>query len=372
MRIAELVATSGYLAGRRFPVGPRLSLGRAAENDLQLRSLQVSRTHAVIEKRGEEFALTDLGSRNGTRVNGQPVESCLLHNGDHIAIDEFGFDFVLMESTAHGGKLPARVVHAADSGHTVALEIAVSSAPPADSVSAESPADGRDICRKAYEVLVKAGEAFGSERELSTLFATILEHIFELIPAHRGVIFICEDSSEDFHPVASRTRNPTQEKEIEVSRTLLRRAADEKKAILTTNAPADARFRSSETIPLYDIRSAMCSPMMHEGELVGIIYLDTVGVVERFDSGGLELLAAISGPAAIAVKNARYLAELELRSRQLEKSYYDTLKVVVHSLEMRDYYTIGHGRRVAVFGHSPALGRPCRGLGPDRKRREAD
>ncbi len=354
MRTAELVATSGYLAGRRFPVGRRLSLGRAAENDLQLPRPQVSRAHAVIEQRGREFTLTDLGSRNGTRVNGQLVECCVLRNGDQVVIDEFGFDFVMEESPGGGGELPARVVHFPEGEHTVTAEVAVSSAQPQAFSQPDTSGEGQEPYRKAYGVLVKAGEAFGMQHDLSSLFGKILEHIFELVPAHRGVIFVSDEQSEDFQPVAHKLRGSSQDRAIEVSRTLLRRAADEKKAILTTNARADARFRSSESIPLQDIRSAMCSPMLHDGELVGIIYLDTVGAVGEFDARGLELLAAISGPAAIAVENARYVTELALRSRQLEKSYYDTLKVVVHSLEMRDYYTIGHGRRVAVFARATA------------------
>ncbi len=350
MQVAVLIATSGLLAGREFPVGPRFFLGRAPESDVRLPSPQVSRKHAVIEKRGEEFALTDFGSRNGTRVNGELVKSCLLRHGDHISIEEFGFNFVLEQSPERPAKrgVTARVVHLPEAEHTVAAEIEVESTLPRRFEQAAT-SEELNLFRKTYRILVKASEAFGLEHDLASLFSKILDYIFEAIPAHRGVIFVSDEHSADFRPVAQKTRGPLLEDTVEVSRTLLRKVADEHKAILTTNAPSDARFRGSVSIPLHDIRSAMCSPMVHEEELVGIVYLDTVGVVERFDTRGLELLVAISGPAAIAIKNARYLAELDLRARQLQKSYYDTLKVVVDSLEVRDYYTIGHGRRVALF-----------------------
>lgn len=349
MQAAVLIAASGLLAGRKFPVGRRLSLGRDPGNDLRLPSPQVSRHHAVIEIQGEEYSLTDLGSRNGTRVNGQPVTACGLHHGDRISIEEFSFHFVVEEFASKREPVSARVVDLPDFESPVAAEMEVGSTLPGALEAAAKTGEEWDLLRKTYRILIKAGEAFGLERDLSSLFGRILEHVFEAIPAHRGVIFVAGDGGADFQPVAGKTRGLPAQSEIEVSRTLLRRVVEKKKAILTTNASADTRFRSSRSIPLHDIRAAMCSPMVYEGELVGIVYLDTVGVAERFDAHGLELLTALCGPAAVAIKNAQYLAELDLRSRQLQKSYYDTLKVIIDSLEMRDYYTIGHGRRVALF-----------------------
>lgn len=348
MQEALLVATSGLTPGRRFRVGRRTSLGRAPGNDILLPSPHISRRHAIIEKRGEQFALTDLGSRNGTRVNGQLVNSRLLRHGDRISMEEFAFHFLIEESSRPNKPCSTRIVHLPDSEHSVAAEIDVAPTIPRFFEGAGT-SEQLKAFRKTYRILVKAGEAFGLERDLASLFGKILDYVFEAIPAHRGVIFVSDEHSADFHPAAEKVRDSLPDKKIEVSRTLLQKVADGKKAILTTNAATDARFRTSQSIPLHDIRSAMCSPMLHDGELVGIVYLDTVGIVERFDERGLELLAAISGPAAIAVENTRYLTELELKSRQLEKSYYDTLKVVVSSLEVRDYYTIGHGRRVALF-----------------------
>jgi HD-GYP domain-containing protein (c-di-GMP phosphodiesterase class II) len=240
-------------------------------------------------------------------------------------------------------------VEVRESELTIATELRVAAAA-AGELSAVAAANGEGgALRLAYLVLVKATESFALERDLASLFGKILDYVFEIIPAHRGVIFTRDEEAGEFHPVAEKVRGASPADGIVVSRTLLKRAADEAKAILTADAPHDRRFRGSQSISLHGIRSAMCVPMLHDGELQGILYLDTVGRVEKFDTQGLQLLAAISAPAAIAVKNARYLTELDRRAEQLRKSYYDTLKVVVDSLEVRDYYTIGHGRRVALF-----------------------
>ncbi len=63
------------------------SVGRGLDNDLVLESTDVSRHHAQIEYRDGSYHLTDLGSTNGSRVNGQPVQRAILRDGDEI---EFG------------------------------------------------------------------------------------------------------------------------------------------------------------------------------------------------------------------------------------------------------------------------------------------
>ena len=68
--------------------GERLTIGRSRVNDIALLSDQgVSRVHALVERLGSAWCLRDLGSRNGTSVNGERlVTARALRNGDHIMI----------------------------------------------------------------------------------------------------------------------------------------------------------------------------------------------------------------------------------------------------------------------------------------------
>lgn len=66
--------------------GDTLSIGRHPENDIVIDNLAVSGRHARVENRQGQFQLTDLGSRNGTFVNGQAVETCTLSDQDVIVI----------------------------------------------------------------------------------------------------------------------------------------------------------------------------------------------------------------------------------------------------------------------------------------------
>ncbi len=89
-------------SGAPVPVTGNCSLGRAVSNDVALVDDRVSRRHATIHTQGErEFWLVDLGSRNGTYLNGRRVsQPTRLRDGDRIQLGPFGLTFNLAASAA--------------------------------------------------------------------------------------------------------------------------------------------------------------------------------------------------------------------------------------------------------------------------------
>lgn len=83
-----ILMREGELAGQQWVIaGDVFLIGRGAECDLALPERQVSRHHAKILRRPGYFELEDLGSKNGTHLNGQPVsENIRLQDGDEIQI----------------------------------------------------------------------------------------------------------------------------------------------------------------------------------------------------------------------------------------------------------------------------------------------
>jgi pSer/pThr/pTyr-binding forkhead associated (FHA) protein len=73
--------------GRRVEIGEQpLTIGRMPECDVALSDPNVSRKHAEVRRQGTGFVLVDLGSTNGTRVNGAGVKERALNNGDEITV----------------------------------------------------------------------------------------------------------------------------------------------------------------------------------------------------------------------------------------------------------------------------------------------
>jgi pSer/pThr/pTyr-binding forkhead associated (FHA) protein len=98
-RQAELTIESGPDAGHTYRAGESaLRLGRSPDNDLILRDPATSGHHARVERRGEQFFIVDLGSTNGTLVNGEPVQEKELNHDDRITIGQNAVHFSVLGS----------------------------------------------------------------------------------------------------------------------------------------------------------------------------------------------------------------------------------------------------------------------------------
>lgn len=98
----QIVALSGPLVGRVFALADSpLSFGRTPENSIVIASPLASRRHAEIRREGDGYVLYDLGSSNGTLVNGQRMQSQRLQPGDVISIGDetFRFDAPAIDKT---------------------------------------------------------------------------------------------------------------------------------------------------------------------------------------------------------------------------------------------------------------------------------
>src|SRR5262245_59933222 len=102
-----------------------ISIGRATDNVLPLQDKKSSRKHAKIEKVSGEYIVNDLGSGNGTKVNGKDVNTHVLCKGDEIAIGLTTI-YVLSLDTPVGRSAPAAPPPAA----AIAAPAAVPAAPP--------------------------------------------------------------------------------------------------------------------------------------------------------------------------------------------------------------------------------------------------
>ncbi|MFA5014220.1 MAG: FHA domain-containing protein [Actinomycetota bacterium] len=89
-----LVIIKGPNIGDKFLINKsKLTIGRNLESDIFLDDITVSRKHATLKKSGNDFLIKDLGSLNGSYVNGEIVDNVVLKNGDRIQIGKYIFLF---------------------------------------------------------------------------------------------------------------------------------------------------------------------------------------------------------------------------------------------------------------------------------------
>lgn len=92
---ASLVLLNGPRANQPIQIGDQLRIGREADNDLPLSDVRISRHHAILQRQGEVYQIADLGSSNGTWVNGQRIAGPVqLKAGDTILVGDTELRFV--------------------------------------------------------------------------------------------------------------------------------------------------------------------------------------------------------------------------------------------------------------------------------------
>jgi hypothetical protein len=90
-----VIRAGGGRVGESFPLSSdRLTVGRRPDSDVFLDDVTVSRDHALLVRRGDEWYLDDCGSLNGTYVNRSRIESHRLQDGDELQVGKYKLSFL--------------------------------------------------------------------------------------------------------------------------------------------------------------------------------------------------------------------------------------------------------------------------------------
>jgi phosphoserine phosphatase RsbU/P len=284
-------------------------IGRHPECHIQLDSNVVSRKHARIVRDGARFFVEDLGSGNGTTLNGQRIETrTALSHDDRIRLGPVLMRFIDPAATS-GGREPSPD----ESGFRLRLsEAAEDEARITSTVSAGSTRFGLLDTQPAIKLkgVLEISRSLAGTVDIEAILPKILETLLRIFPAaDRACILLKDAASGEMIPQALRHRGDTSDDTVRLSRTIINRVLTEKAGILSADAATDARFQASESIANFTIRSMMCVPLLGlDGEPIGIINVDTLNAQRQFQNDDLDVLLVVAGQAALSYENARLVA----------------------------------------------------------------
>jgi adenylate cyclase len=306
-----------------LPEGRSVVVGRGVTTDVPIYDPTISRRHAELTAGADGVLVKDLGSSNGTCINGARVKSGKLVPADSITFGKVLFrlenapmaqpDRPVMSMSAlstgshAGGGLIVRQLHVSGG---IAAGI-TSSEQRLSEIGQLRVAAGNEAERttKKLSLLLDIAQKLSGEFDLDRLLGTVADMTFEVMNVDRVSILLLDEAGE-LVPTIARSRIGDAEFQ-RVPRSIARKVVEERVAVLSHNAATDTRFQG-KSIMMQSVRSAMCSPLMASADQVlGILYVDNLTSVGSFSDEDLQFIVAFSGLAAIGIKNSRYAQQIQ-------------------------------------------------------------
>lgn len=305
--MAKLIVISGD-ERQEFELAAFNTIGRHPDNTIQILDRIISKEHAQIQRAADgRYLLRDLRSLNGTFMRGERISDHYLSDGDEftmgstriVFVDKPKTDDVLQRVTIAPGLTESHI-----RGRIQANT--------GDFMPERQIADDKNL-RRDYERLRIGHElarAVGSELDLDKLLPKILDKAFELVGCDRGVILLVDDHGE-LSPRYVKTRSGKSDPNIVLSKTVLAEVTTNRAAVLSSDATMDARFSGAHSIIMQGIRSTMTLPLLHAGDLLGIMHLDSLFTSNAFTEKDLQICTGMAAQAAISIQNARLATRIE-------------------------------------------------------------
>ena len=317
MATYRLVSTTGEQVFE-LPPGRSLVVGRGVASDIAIYDPTISRRHAELTAEADGVEVRDLGSSNGTCINGSRVTAGRLRPNDSVTFGKVMFRLRPLAPLAGEPAPPA--FEQPPAGDNIIRQLEVSGGLPAGITSRDGPssrgqlkvaaASAEERQAKKLSLLLAAAQKLSSELELDRLLRVIVDVTFEVMNVDRVSILLRNESTGELVPTISKSRlGDTQLQQV--PRSIADKVVQDRVAVVSHNAPADARFKG-RSILMQSVRSAMCSPLMASADKVlGILYVDNLTDANTFTDEDLQFLVAFSGLAAIGIKNSRFADQLQ-------------------------------------------------------------
>jgi signal transduction histidine kinase len=327
--VASLFVIQGRDQGSRFHLEEAVhTVGRTHTHSIRLHDTEVSRNHAELVRRGDTYAVRDLGSSNGTFVNGKPVTEQELTSGDQVQVGRSlllytGFLDDRVEDLA--GKVdivPLAGVEGDGDGSRIVASLSQTGGGSEwlmpDAKGSSNPWLAK--ARSNLQIMYRTALAVSHTMDIDQLLARIMDMIFDWVEADRGCIMLKDLETGKLTPKVRRHRGGLRsEEKISISKTILDYVVEQNEGVLTSNARDDSRWDPAQSIVSLGVREAICVPMQGRYEVVGVIYIDTsvspqkmlaAKGTNQFNEEHLRLMIAIAHQAALAVEDTSYYKAL--------------------------------------------------------------
>jgi len=296
--MTKLHIINGAMAGQSFDLkSDTILIGRAADNDVQIKDAAVSRKHMKITRKEDKFFVEDLGSQNGTWIKGQ-----LIRPKEAVEV-EVGNSIVIGGVLVNLGRKPLEDYLATQ--YSIDLSDLVGEK--GESLLYKSTLTTN---RKRLEKIHEVSTILSQSLEIDEICEKIMDSLFYCLKEmDSGIVLLIDSNTGELHKKISRSRDNNKDIKVSYSQTIVDRVIREGKALMMADTRQEDQEELSDSIEMLGLRSIMCTPLISKSGIRGIIYVHSTSTLPGFPKDDLFLLAGLSIPAAVALEKASLYSE---------------------------------------------------------------
>jgi len=333
---ARLIAVAGPVPKTEFLLGDEEAvIGRDVTATVCVNSRSASRRHCVVRRNGDQYLIKDLGSSNGTLVNGLPITECVLQHGDRIAVSDALFVF----ATDQPAELALRP-EVTESRDAEALEFAtVQQAEPLFRnpqrllASMQSQKQANHV-----QALLEINRKAATLREPEELEQALLGAAFQLTPAESAAVLFFEQLDAPPSSVTGQNRSSQLTSKIQFSQTVVRRVLNEQVAVLARNTGAEQALKDVASLAAGGNQSILCVPLLAHKRSLGALYLSTRNPAQVFDETHLETITGVAAVVGLALANAFDFQRMRAQAALLRTALEQDRPMIGESPAMKKIY----------------------------------
>jgi phosphoserine phosphatase RsbU/P len=298
---------------------PVTTIGRSSLNDLAISDKMLSRQHARIVRDGNgSLTIEDLGSRNGTFLNGERLVSLQpLKSGDRITV---GGVTLKVESESTTRVRIDEMVAGEDALNNTILKASAELLRQPTETDPRLPAEQLAKLIESLRVVNELTIELLRDVSVDELLKFLMDKVFETLMPDRAVVLLRSRVTGELVPAVVRVAEGISAEDIRLSKTLVATVVEKKNGLLLMDTASTSGVSLSESIRLSGIKSVLAAPLENEGEVVGLIYIDCRMGHRSFEEADLRLLTSLANVAAAKIQNARLVAE-NADKRQMEREF---------------------------------------------------
>ena len=294
--MAILHVTTGDYAGKTYQLtANQMVVGRYAFCDIVFDDHSISREHAQFIRDSDSYFVEDLGSLNGTYVNGERIRGRVqLRDGDHIRLFKIELNFFEgSEPGATEGSYQHFEDDQAEEEHPRSRIVNLG-----DTIGSQGSAHVR------LKAVIEFTRSLGSTLSIDDILPKIMDSAFRIFPqSERGYILRGGDASGGLTPFAIRHRRQAPDAPPPtfgpLNQRLAQKVLDRGEAMLVDDASEEGSVLDEQ------FRSTICAPIMGPSHNpLGVIHIETNDSANRFDAEDLEVLASVASIAGQAIEYA--------------------------------------------------------------------